>query len=42
MILHRAVAYQCQAEHTPATLQQPEVAVFFEVGIHQPARDFLA
>ena len=41
MILHRAVAYQCQAEHTPATLQQPEVTVFFEVVDPQSAEKFL-
>ena len=39
MILHRAVAYQCQPKNTPATDQQPEVTVFFEVAPGQPPVD---
>lgn len=31
MILHRAVAYQCQSAATPMGQRQPEATVFFEV-----------
>lgn len=41
MILHRAVAYQCQSKSTPANEQQGEVAVFFETRVGQPPEPLL-